>query len=135
MPSPTSGISAPRWRYIGTAMTAMTAPMYAMFQLSGYPAMIDSSHPEAMDMSALKPVWGELYEVDIACLENLDKIEGVAHNVYERRMVELQQITPILLPTCRDVFYNIFQRKMAMCYFYRQSVAGAKNCGSFWGPS
>src|SRR3954470_12551727 len=73
-------------RYIGVALTE---PLYAMFQLSGYPAMINKTHPEAEVLlkDAGKSIYGELYEVDHTCINELDKIEGCDKGLYERRNV------------------------------------------------
>lgn len=107
-------------RYVGVALTA---PRYAMFQLSGYPALIDSSDG--------KRLWGELYEVTDDCVSAMDRLEGVNQDIYERRQVELDELHPVRLPRTQEAF-ALFDSKKADCYFYRQSVEGARNCGSFW---
>ena len=116
-------------RYIGIATTE---PQYAMFQISGFPALVDSVKAVADGQPAPnRRVWGELYEVDEDCIAELDKIEGVSRNLFERREVKLDETWPSYLPTNGDVFANFF-RKTAEAYIYKQSVAGAKECGSFW---
>jgi len=54
-------------------------------------------------------VGGELYQVDDACLETLDVIEGVAQSLYARKPVEL-------LPPWHD--------QQAITYLYQQSIVG-----------
>lgn len=117
-------------RYIGVARTE---PRYAMFQLGGYPAMIDNTHPEgeALLKDAGRSIWGELYEVDANCIYELDKIEGVDHNLFERKTVQLQEITPFALPSCQDIFVS-FHEKKAESYFYKKPIGGARDSGSFW---
>jgi gamma-glutamylcyclotransferase (GGCT)/AIG2-like uncharacterized protein YtfP len=117
-------------KYIGVATTE---PLYAMFQLSGYPAMIDKTHPEGEKLLAQagREIYGELYEVDMDCLNELDKIEGVSSNLYERKTVHLKDVYPVALPTTQDLFAQ-FHSKMAESYFYKKQIGGARECGMFW---
>jgi gamma-glutamylcyclotransferase (GGCT)/AIG2-like uncharacterized protein YtfP len=116
-------------RYIGVAVTE---PKYGMFQLSGYPALINEHHAEAGTLlKEPKPVYGELYELDHACVLELDKIEGCDQGLYERRTVELKDLWPMNLPSCQEAF-GPFLQKRAEAYFYKKAVGGAKDCGSFW---
>ena len=116
-------------RYIGVAATT---PDYSMFQLSGYPALIDSTHPEAATLlKEGKSIWGELYEVDSTCINELDKIEGVDHGMYERKTIALQEIMTYTLPSCQEAFNSFFAKK-AESYFYKKPIGGAKDCGNFW---
>jgi gamma-glutamylcyclotransferase (GGCT)/AIG2-like uncharacterized protein YtfP len=76
-------------------------------------------------------IYGELYEVNDECLARLDEIEGVAHNVYERRIIDLDTVTLSFLPGDEKVF-QMLKHKQAHAYIYKQDVEGAKDCGSFW---
>ncbi len=61
---------------------ARTAPGYMLYSLGDYPGMVrsaDTSHD----------VTGEVWEVDAACLAQLDELEGVAEGLYERVSVQL----------------------------------------------
>lgn len=117
-------------RYIGTAITTSD---YAMFQLSGYPAMINKNHPEAEVLleKGGNEIYGEIYEVDHTCINELDKIEGCDTGLYERKFVDLKEIFPIQLPSCQEVF-GAFNQKRAEAYFYKKQIGGARNCGIFW---
>ena len=115
-------------RYIGPAQTE---PHYSIYQMGGYPALVDEKHPEGPPRNSGRKIWGELYEVDDACLIELDKIEGVDHGLYERREITLEQINPVCLPTCQDV-YSRFHKRAAECYFYCKKVGGARDCNTFW---
>lgn len=116
-------------RYIGIAATA---PDYAMFQLSGYPALIDSTHPEAaVLLKEGKSIWGELYEVDGTCVQELDKLEGVGTGLYQRKAIQLKDIMTYTLPSCQDTFASFIAKK-AETYFYKKPIGGAKDCGQFW---
>lgn len=117
-------------RYIGVAITE---PAYAMYQLSGYPALIKKDHPEAEMLlkDAGKQIYGELYEVDHQCVNELDKVEGCEQGLYERKNIDLKEVWPVNLPSCQEAF-GTFHQKRAECYFYKKQIGGAKDCGSFW---
>jgi len=61
------------------------------------------------------PVQGELWEVDEACVEQLDQVEGVP-TLYQREVVEL--VAPFNQP--------------AETYLYQQSVLDWLAIGSCW---
>ena len=61
------------------------------------------------------PVQGELWEVDEACVEELDQVEGVP-TLYQREVVEL--VAPFSQP--------------AETYLYQQSVSDWIAIGSYW---
>jgi gamma-glutamylcyclotransferase (GGCT)/AIG2-like uncharacterized protein YtfP len=117
-------------RYIGVAKTEKC---YALFQLGGYPALIDSGHAEAEHLltNRAKEIWGELYEVDAICINELDKVESVDQQLFERRTVRLEEIMPVMLPSCQEIFTSFLEKK-AEAYFYKKPIGGAKNCGDFW---
>lgn len=117
-------------RYIGVACTTSR---YAMYKLSGYPALIDHEHPDGKSLKdgVGEAIWGELYEVSEDCVNAMDKLEGVNHDLYERRHVDLDQIHFVRLPLSQNAF-DLLNGKKAECYFFRQPVHGARNCGSFW---
>lgn len=66
-------------RFMGTAVTR---PRYRMFDWGGYPGMVE----RAGDGLAIH---GEVYEVDDACLADLDRLEDVDQGLYRRGPVEL----------------------------------------------
>lgn len=116
-------------RYIGVAVTA---PEYSMYQLGGYPALVDADKAAKANLPApARNIWGELYEVDEGCLAELDRIEGVGSNLFERKEIQLHETHVTLLPTSGEVF-NKLHRKVAEAYFYCKDVGGARDCGSFW---
>lgn len=115
-------------RYLGVAITE---PEYGIFQLSGYPALVDQDTANEHGQLVGRGIWGELYEVDEGCLVELDRIEGVSSGLFQRREIKLQTTNVAFLPTDDDVFSKL-HRKTAECYYYLRSVAGAKDCGSFW---
>lgn len=115
-------------RYLGIASTE---PIYGIFQYSGYPALVDQPLAENSGLSVGKKVWGELYEVSANCLMNLDQIEGVPQNLFERREIRLDDVTLSHLPTNDDV-WRLVARKSAQGYYFKKNLAGAKDCGSLW---
>lgn len=118
-------------RFIGIATTQ---PHYAMYQLAGYPALIKNDHPEAGTLlQEGQEIWGELYELDNACITELDKIESCDQGLYERRNIDLKEVWPSFLPSCQEVF-GAFHQKRAETYFYKKPIGGARNCGHFWSP-
>ena len=90
--------------------TARTQPRYRLFDCGSYPGLIEAEHDGVS-------VEGELYEVDRGGLEGLDRVEGVAERLYERKRVELQPP---------------FSDHPVEAYFYLPSTAGMKDCGTTW---
>jgi len=115
-------------RYLGTAQTKQN---YGMFTHGGYPAMVDEKLAEQSNVQATKSLYGELYEVDEICLQNLDKIEGVDFDLFERKIVELEYLHLMRLPIFQNTF-NLLEKKQAQAYFFKRSVTGCADCGSFW---
>jgi len=81
--------------------SATTESAYRLYDFGDYPALVACEDGVA--------VGGELYQVDDACLETLDVIEGVAQSLYARKPVEL-------LPPWHD--------QQAITYLYQQSIVG-----------
>ena len=65
--------------FIGVASTAAG---YRLFELGGFPGMIE----HAVDRDG---VVGEVWSVDAQCLRRLDELEGVAEGLYQRKRVPL----------------------------------------------
>jgi gamma-glutamylaminecyclotransferase len=66
-------------RYLGPAKTLES---YALYDLGGYPGMIEMQEGES--------IHGELWLVDDTTLAQLDILEGVAEREYHRALVRLQ---------------------------------------------
>lgn len=112
-------------RYIGIARTE---PKYAMYQYGSYPALVESSeqHPA-------QKIYGELYEVSNACMEELDQIEGVSHGLFHRKQIQLETVTLSNLPV-EEQTWNHIANKTATAYLFsdQQKLQGARNCGQIW---
>jgi len=67
-----------RQNFLGVATTQAE---YKLLDLGDYPGLVSSDDGES--------IAGELYEVDEACLQNLDVIEGVAVGLYARKSIRL----------------------------------------------
>jgi gamma-glutamylaminecyclotransferase len=116
-------------RYIGIARTK---PIYTMYGYGGFPALVDDKLAEASSLPAAnKYVYGELYEVDDACIQELDKIEGTDRGFFERHEVALGEITMTSLPFSEDA-WGCLTRKVAQTYFFQKKLTGAGDCGSVW---
>lgn len=116
-------------RYLGTANTA---PKYGMYQYSSYPALVDKYLAELSGVIAESSVYGELYEVNSDCMHAVDLIEGCDQGFFERKLVELDEITLVRLPKF-NLTWGQIEGKNAECYFFKRKLTGAANCGSFWG--
>jgi gamma-glutamylcyclotransferase (GGCT)/AIG2-like uncharacterized protein YtfP len=92
--------------YVGTAVTK---PLYRLFDLGSYPGMIE--WPEGLS------VHGEIYKVNHSCLQTLDDAEGTAEGLYARR--------PVLL-------HSPFEAETVFAWFWLHSVAGKTDCRSVW---
>lgn len=115
-------------RYIGIARTE---PKYGIFGYGGYPALVDEALAEVSGIVASKRIFGELYEVDDACMQELDKIEGTDKGLFERRDIALGEITMTSLPTDEAVWGGL-TRKVAQAYFFKKKLTGAGDCGPLW---
>jgi gamma-glutamylaminecyclotransferase len=89
---------------------ARTAPGFSLFDLGEYPGMV----PHADDREG---VVGEVWSVDAPCLARLDVLEGIAENLYERKVV------PLLAP---------FATQEVETYLYLQPIEGRHAVGSVW---
>ncbi|HMC93294.1 MAG TPA: gamma-glutamylcyclotransferase family protein [Polyangia bacterium] len=94
-------------RFIGEARTTGG---FTLFELSGYPGMVErDSHPAG--------VTGEVWSVDGDCLKRLDELEGTAEGLYRRDVV------PLLAP---------FGEQRVEAYFFLQEVVGRVEIGGTW---
>jgi len=115
-------------RYLGTAKTA---PVYGMYAYGGFPALVDFKLAEESEVSASNSIFGEVYEVTDTCILEIDKIEGVEFNLFERKIVEIKSFTLLRLPLFQES-WNHIEKNTAQAYLFRRNLKGAANCGSFW---
>jgi gamma-glutamylaminecyclotransferase len=87
---------------------ARTPPGFRLFNLGEYPGMI----PFPDDRNGVS---GEVWAVEIDCLEHLDVLEGTAEGLYRREPV------PLLPP---------FADRKVEGYLYARSVEGLRDIGS-----
>lgn len=87
-------------RFLGAARTR---PLYALFDLGPYPALVQCAENG-------RAIYGELYETAATTIERLDRLEGAP---------DLYRLEPILLD---------FPLGDAFAYFYRQSTTGFPLC-------
>ena len=93
-------------RFLGDVQTA---PKYRLFDCGDYPGLVEADDGVSIE--------GEMWEVDQACLDVLDEVEGTSSNLFRRASVELQP------PHKND---------QAVAYFYRRNTARLNDCGSCW---
>jgi gamma-glutamylaminecyclotransferase len=89
---------------------ARTRPEYRLFDLGGYPGMV---HTAADGLS----IEGEIWEIDDACLQGLDRLEDIKGGEYERTFIALAPP---------------FDSEKIEGYVYLRSVAGRRDAGSVW---
>mgnify|MGYP003336220795 FL=1 len=114
-------------RYLGTAKTKSE---YCMYTLGGYPCLLNKRLAEKRGVEANTFVYGEVYEVTQECLTDLDKIEGVEFDLFERLPVEIDSFTFVRLPLSKTVWQSV-ENKQACAYLFKQEINGAANCGSY----
>lgn len=90
---------------------AATQPVYRLFDLGGYPGMVDAA-------SAGLSIKGEIWEIDDACLRDLDRLEDVKGGEYARVFVKLAA------PHESDAVEG---------YVYLRSIARCRDIGTCWG--
>jgi gamma-glutamylcyclotransferase (GGCT)/AIG2-like uncharacterized protein YtfP len=91
-------------RFVGPARTE---PAFRLYQLEGYPGMVEA--PGGLSIA------GEIWEVDPGALRRLDELEGTDSGLYARvpiRLLPPHETTPV------------------ETYLYRQSVAGRRDLGT-----
>jgi gamma-glutamylcyclotransferase (GGCT)/AIG2-like uncharacterized protein YtfP len=113
-------------RYIGIGVTTN---QYSMYAYGGFPALVENSNG--------LEIYGELYEVDDNCIQDLDKIEGVDKGLFSRNQINLSNVTFVSLPTDLNVWkvYNHESSSVkwiAESYFFKKSTTGAADCGRLW---
>ena len=112
-------------KFIGIATTT---PEYGMFRFQGFPGLVDQILAEKSGLPVGRKIYGELYEIDDACLVRLDEYEG---NSFVKKEINLDVITLQALPT-RESSWSSITRKKAYCYLFNKNLAGASDCGSIW---
>ncbi|MCF7687964.1 MAG: gamma-glutamylcyclotransferase [Cephaloticoccus sp.] len=90
--------------------TACTIAGHTLYQPADYPAMV-------LDDTDRKGVTGEVWQVNAACLQALDQLEGVHEHLYARKPVKL--VPPHAELTVES-------------YFYLRPVTGHPHLGSTW---
>jgi gamma-glutamylcyclotransferase (GGCT)/AIG2-like uncharacterized protein YtfP len=88
---------------------ARTLPRYLLFNVGKYPAMVHSGDGRTIE--------GELWNVDDACVQRLDREEGCETNLYQRERIELAPPHEAIV---------------AAGYLYQRSVQGLPDCGVRW---
>jgi gamma-glutamylcyclotransferase (GGCT)/AIG2-like uncharacterized protein YtfP len=88
---------------------ARTLPVYRLYDLGEYPGLVGRADGLAIE--------GELWEVDKACLEQLDKVEGCDDGLYCRSAVDLAPP---------------HDGSPAVTYLYQKSVENLAECGTCW---
>lgn len=89
---------------------AVTAPLYCMYDCGEYPGLV-------LDREAGGSIRGELWSVDVHGVKLLDKVEGVAQNLYSRDEIEL--VSPL----------NI---QAVQAYYYQGNVSSLTKCDGIW---
>jgi gamma-glutamylcyclotransferase (GGCT)/AIG2-like uncharacterized protein YtfP len=89
---------------------AQTRPGYALYDLAGYPGMVEEA-------SGHESVVGEVWSVDDACLGRLDDLEGTDEGLYRRATVPLDP------PHSGEA---------VEAYLYMRGVEGRPRVGSSW---
>jgi gamma-glutamylcyclotransferase (GGCT)/AIG2-like uncharacterized protein YtfP len=104
------GLSNHNWMRGQTFLDeARTQTNYRMFDLGGYPGMVEAEGGVSVE--------GEVWEVDAAGLSRLDVLEGVAEGEYAFGPLDL-------LPP--------WDQRGVCGYLYLRPVAGFRDCGARW---
>jgi len=90
--------------------TGRTQPVYRLFALDSYPAMVDAAQDG-------RSIQGEIWEIDPERMPTLDQLEDLEHGMYARVKI------PLLAP---------HNKLKVEGYVYRRSIAGRKECGEIW---
>ena len=89
---------------------ARTAAEYRLLDRGTYPVLVKVE-------DSGQAVKGELYDVDVDCVCQLDEAEGVSVGLYKRDTIVLQPP---------------HQHLAVQAYFYLRSTSGLRDCGQQW---
>jgi gamma-glutamylaminecyclotransferase len=89
--------------------SARTKALYRLYDLGEYPGLVPSADGLSIE--------GELWDVDAAQMEVLDREEGCDAGLFRRSAIELAEPHDGL---------------KAVSYFYQKSVRDRRDCGSRW---
>jgi len=89
---------------------AHTKPIYRIYAIGDYPAMVDAPQDGCS-------IEGEIWAVDNECLARLDRLEGLNEGLYKRVPIQLQP------PHNTHAVEG---------YIYLPSIAGRHDCGTVW---
>ena len=98
-------------RWLGEAATT---PQYRLVDCGEYPGLVRSR------VNGVS-VRGELYQVDVECLQSLDEAEGVHLGLYSREHINLTGID------CLEAMST-----GVWAYFYLLSTENLRECGESW---
>jgi len=87
-----------------------------MYDLGDYPGLAE------VDPGSGIEVQGEIYQVDQACLRQLDQVEGVDQGLYQRREVHLNLSQGLNLPVNHST----------LAYFYLGDIFDCNGCSDCW---
>lgn len=91
---------------------AVSRPVYRLYAFGDYPAVIEASAGTGYSIA------GELWEVDAACLRELDRLEDVDAGLYRRAPANLAGTDdPVIL------------------YLFAQDIADLPEVGPIWPPA
>lgn len=103
--------------YLGPATTSAD---YRMYSLGDYPGLVE------VELGTGDQIQGEIYQVDSACLRQLDQIEAVDQGLYERREIRFDDpLIPADLPPKTLT-------ALVAAYFYLGDVDSCNSCGACW---
>ena len=89
---------------------AATKPCYRLYSLGTYPGLVEA------DGQGLS-IEGEIWEVDVQCLRELDDIEAVDEGEYRR--VPIAMLPP-------------YEHERIEGYLYLKDITGLGDCGARW---
>jgi gamma-glutamylcyclotransferase (GGCT)/AIG2-like uncharacterized protein YtfP len=92
--------------YLGEARTR---PRYRLYRVDQYPGLVHAEKGVAVE--------GELWDVKVECLAELDRVEAVDAGLYRRETIELEAGG---------------QQQPVEAYFYLHPVEGLEDCGRCW---
>lgn len=103
---------------------AQTVPKYQLYQVSWFPALVETSNNSVS-------VCGELFEVAEESIFLLNSIYNLGQNFFRQEEIEIQDLNLVNYPLYLDT-WEALNNKKAWTYIFAKSEKGHIPRGDFW---
>ena len=101
-----------------------TAPKYHLYQVSWFPALVETTTNPVS-------IYGELFEVTEESIFLLNSIYNLGQNFFRKEEIEIQDLNLVSYPLYLDT-WEALNNKKAWTYIFAKSEKGHIPRGDFW---